>query len=68
MITVKDILKMLERDKASFENDRDISLNEVAWYEADGVVAYIEQLINDIKVQDIPLNDALSDTEMKHAL
>ncbi|MCK4498924.1 hypothetical protein KAU11_00330 [Candidatus Babeliales bacterium] len=66
MITVKDVLKMLERDKISFKNDRSISRNDYEWAEANGVIDYIQQLIEDIKVQDVPLNDALSDTEMKH--
>ena len=68
MLTVKDILKMLERDKTSFENYRDMSRNNNEWHEANGVIDYIRPLIGDIKVQDVPLNDALSDTEVKHAL
>ncbi len=63
MITVKDVLKMLERDKISFENNCSISLNDYEWVEANEVVDYIQQLINNIKTQDKPLNDALSDTE-----
>lgn len=66
MITVKNILEMLERDKVSLKDNRDISRNMYEWYAVDGVIDYIRQLINDIKVQDVPLNDALSDTETKH--
>lgn len=68
MITVKDILKMLEKDFVAFKKERANCLDHISWCKANAILDYIRRLINDIKIQDVPLNDALSDTEMKHAL